>query len=240
MNGSPASAARRTTYEETFDDGCGGWYAWKPNGSLVPEVRDGVYHERSPWWVDSNHAPPAGAGYLHLLAILWTQADQVPEHRWPNRFIEGGYSRDLTDALVTLRVRGDLRLGDARLSVLVQARLPDTTANFVLVGQTFEVTPEWAERQVVLRSDPSDWLCLGARADLSHLYGCGEIADVLCDVNLDLILVLFPLPVRPVAPLAEVIHGVRRQSAFDVDWTALPEGWVEIDTIRVEYPESRA
>ncbi len=231
---------KRTPYEETFDDGCGEWYAWKPNGSLAPEVRDGVYHERSPWWVDSNHAPPAGAGYLHLLAILWTHATEVPEHRWPNRFVEEGYSRDLTDARLTLRVRGDAALGDARLCILAQAHLAHTTAAYVLTGQTFEVSPDWAMRSVVLKPDPSEWVCLGARADLAYIYGCGEISDVLRDVNLDLILVLFPLPVRPVAPLAEVIHGFRREAVFDVDWPALPRGRIEIDTIRIEYPERGA
>src|SRR5262245_60425054 len=109
-------ATRRTAYEETFDDGSRGWYSWKPNGSQVPEVRDGRFFERGPWWVDSNHAPPGGAGYLHLLAILWTHPDAVPQHRWPNRFVEGGYSRDLTDARLSVRLHGQVELHGAQLS----------------------------------------------------------------------------------------------------------------------------
>lgn len=226
----------RTPYVETFDDGCGGWYAWKPNGSAIPEIRDGVYHERSPWWIDSNHAPPHGAGYLHLLAILWTQADVIPPYRRPNRFVDGGFSCDLTSARMSLRVRGMLQLGDARLCLLVQARASNITSNYALTGRPFEVTSEWSTATVVLDPDPALWTCLDAREDLTDRYGCTNVAEVLRDVNFDMILTLFPLPVRPLAPIAELIHGFRRQEAFEIDWANLPDGSIEIDTISIEYP----
>jgi hypothetical protein len=235
-DGQLAAVNRRTPYIETFDDGCGGWYAWKPNGMAMPEVRNGVYHERSPWWVDSNHAPPHGAGYLHLLAILWTHREAVPEHCWPNRFVEGGFSRDLTGARLTLRVRGEVSFGTAKLSLLVQAHALNATSNYVLTGDAFEVTPEWSDASIVLAPDPQLWTCVDAREDLTDRYGCTDVAEVLRDVDVDMILVLFPLPVRSVAPIAELLHGFRPQREFDVDWASLPTGRVEIDTIRLDYP----
>src|SRR5512141_2194905 len=60
-------ATRRTPYIETFDEGGGGWYAWIPaaqmpspsdESTIDPDIRDGAFPSESPWWVDSNHAPP--------------------------------------------------------------------------------------------------------------------------------------------------------------------------------------
>jgi len=31
-----------------------------------------------------------------------------------------------------------------------------------------------------------------------------------------------------------------RDPGYDVDWAYLPEGWVEFDTIRLDYPEQPA
>jgi hypothetical protein len=254
---------RRTPYVETFDDGSGGWFTWKPapempspsdESSIPPEIRDGVLVTRSPWWVDSNHAPP-GAGYLHLLAYLLTNGAHIPPKGWPNRFVEGGYSRDLRDAVLNVRLRGEVTLRGAELVLLAQATLPKTTANLVLTGQPIPIEPAWADRTITLSPDPDQWTCLGARHDLGAYYGCAEPEDVLRDVNVDLILVLFPLQIVPTEPVAD-IHlgrphrrvtqealrsGTRpRDPGYDVDWAFLPDGWVEIDTVRIDYPVEQA
>ena len=65
----------RTPYIETFDNGPGGWCAWG-TGSHQPELKNGAFVTRSPWRVDPNHSAP-GAGYLHLLAYLYTHADYL-------------------------------------------------------------------------------------------------------------------------------------------------------------------
>ena len=256
-------AVRRTPYVETFDDGHGGWFAWTPaaempspsdESTIPPEIRDGAYVSTSPWWVDSNHAPP-GAGYLHLLAFLLTKGEHVPDMGWPNRFVEGGFSRDLRGARLTLRLRGDVDLRGAELVLLAQAAVPGTTANLVLTGQPIPITPDWRDRMIELSTDPSQWTCLGARHDLEEYYGCAEPHDVLRDVNIDLILVLFPLRIVPTTPV-EDIHlgrphhrltheplrsGTRpRDPGYEVDWSTLPEGRIEFDTIRIEYPDIAA
>jgi hypothetical protein len=227
-------ATRRTAYEETFDQGSGGWFAWKPGVAVPPEIRDGVFYTRSPWWVDPNHAPP-GAGYLHLLAYLHTRADLVGDDGWPNRFVEEGHSRDLTDARLTVRMRGDVELRGAALTLLAQAELPHTTANYVLTGQPFAITPAWSEQTITLAPDPAQWVCLGAHEERADVYGCGDIGDVLRDVNVDLILVLFPLRIVPVGQV-EDIHRLRTHRDYEVDYAHLPAGEVQFDTIRIEYP----
>ena len=253
-------ATRRTPYIETFDSGGGGWYAWIPaaqmpspsdESTIDPDIRDGAFHSESPWWVDSNHAPP-GAGYLHLLAFLLTKAENIPDRHWPNGFVEGGFSRDKRNAKLTVRLRGNVDLRGADLILLAQAAVPGTTANLVLTGQPLRITPEWSEQTITLTTNEADWTCLGARHDLETYYGCAPAEVVLRDVNVDLILVLFPLQIVPTEPVEdlhlgrphrrvtfeELRSGDRpRDPGYDVDWAYLPEGWVEFDTIRLDYPE---
>ena len=218
--------ARRTPYVETFNAGNGGWFAWEPaaempspsdESTVIPLIRDGVYITESPWWVDSNHAPP-GAGYVHLLAFLQTNPTHPPAFGWPNTFIEKGYSTDLRDARMTLRLRGNVNLHGAELLLLAQATVPGGTANLVLTGQPFTVAPDWSDQSVTLTTDPAQWTCLGARHDLVGYYCCSEPADVLRDVNVNLILVQFPLEDRshrtgrrhPPGPTASPRHPALR------------------------------
>jgi hypothetical protein len=238
------------TYLETFDRGPGGWIA--DLCSPLP-VWDGVAYCVGPWSVDANHAPP-GAGYLHLLMYLLTDPKAAaafdPGQHGVNRFLADRHSTNLTDAELTVRLRGTLDLtgplcnyhrpvpcrdlGGARLLLLAQARLPHTTANYVLTGQPFSVTPDWSEQTVRLAPDARQWTCLGARHDLSQVYGCGDVAAVLADVNVDLIFVLFPLRVVPV----EVVDDADRRWAakdYKVDLQYLPKGLVMFDTVRIQY-----
>jgi len=243
-----------TTYTETFDDGPGGWVA--DLRSALP-VWDGVAYCHSPWSVDANHAPP-GAGYLHLLMYLPTRAEasvRIAEAlRAGNRFVTDGHSTDLTNAKLTVRLRGSMDLagplcndhtpipqpdlGGVQLLLLVQAKVegpPKTTANFILTGQPFRVTPEWSEQTVQLVPDPEQWTCLGARHDLTDLYGYGNIAEVLRDVNVDVIFVLFPLNISPLGEVDDLHHQWAAKD-YKVDMQTLPKGLIMFDTVQIEYP----
>ncbi|MBI3921465.1 MAG: hypothetical protein HY318_08625 [Armatimonadetes bacterium] len=245
--------ATSRTYLETFDDGPGGWAA---DLRRPLPVWDGVAYCHGPWSVDANHAPP-GAGYLHLLMYLVTREALVePAIRayGENRFIAGNYSTDLTNAKLTVRLRGMMDLtgplcnnapyeprpdvGGAQLLLLVQGHVqgpPETTPNFILTGQPFQITKDWSEQTVHLVPDPAQWTCLGARHDTTYVYGYGDIAEVLRDVNIDLLFVLFPLTI---VPLGEV-SGLHRQWAmidYKVDMQHLPRGLVMFDTVKIEYP----
>jgi hypothetical protein len=239
------------TYIETFDGGPSGWLSWLgPLKPVRPEVRDSAIISRGPWGVDANHAPP-GAGYLHLLFILHTFYPpgfsgiykDVADTCGTNRFVEGGFSRDLRNAKVRVRLKGKVILRGARLVLLAQGNIardkkgnPDwikpNTVNQVLAAQPFEVTPEWSEQTITLVPDQKQWVRLGSRHDAG--YGDGPIEALLRDVNVDLIFVLFPLDVRPLKPIAGDPHVLRAGIDYEVDRAHLPEGCVMLDEIRIE------
>jgi len=227
-----------TDYIETFDDGPGGWMGWREKGLLQPEIRDGVFYSRSPWWVDYNHAPP-GAGYLHLLACLHTHKNFVTEQSvtlvGQNRFVAQGKSRNFTNARLTVRLRGEVELKGAKLVLLAQADVPGTRTNFVLTGQPLQITQEWSEQTITLTADANQWLCLGSRHDRTNTYGYGDIADVLRDLNVDIIFVLFPLNIVPVGEV-EHPHILRAGLDYEVDQRYLPSGVVMFDMVKIEYP----
>lgn len=245
----------KKTYIETFDNGPAGWAA---DLRLPLPVWDGVAYCFGPWSLDANHAPP-GAGYLHLLMYLLTAAKRLnpadAKERGGNRFVSEGYSTNLTNAKLSVRLRGvmDLAgplcnyhkpvprpdLGGAQLLLLVQAQVegpPKTTPNFILTGQPFKITPDWSEQTVQLVPDPAQWTCLGGRHDMTHVYGYGEIAEVLRDVNVDIIFILFPLTVVPIGKV-EDIHRQWAARDYKVDMEHLPKGLVMFDTVKIEYPE---
>jgi hypothetical protein len=228
------------TYIETFDDGHGGWYGGR---KFELPVWDGVAYCYSPWWTDANHAPP-GAGYLHMMLWAYTnqkhyQGDDDYTRALPyrySRFAEEGYSTNLTNAKLTVRLRGHGDFKDAKLLFLVQAQTDKTTVNSALTGQPFKITREWSEQTVTLAPDPAQWTCLGARHDMQDVYGCDDIDKVLADVNLDIIFILFPVKVVPAGVDIEDINVPRAVKDYPVDQQYLPKGLIMFDTIKIEYP----
>lgn len=197
-------------------------------------VEDGALVIEGPWGVDAYHAPPGG-GYLALLTYLHTDDRYVPDFARPNHFIQRGHSTDLRGARMTVTLRGDLRRRGADVVLLAQSEVGDTVSNWVLVGQPLRVTGTWSEQTLELDPNPAQWRCLGTRHDMPD-YGYAPIEDVLADVNLDLILVLYPLTVVPLEP-TEDIHRLRPVVDYDIDNAHLPDGRVEISSIRIHYPE---
>ena len=225
-------------YIETFDDGPGGWIGWDGGGASRLEIVDGAAVSRGPWWVDANHAPPGG-GYLHLLYCLHThsrwQENAVSEAGGDNRFVEGAFPTDFTNARITLRLRGEVDLRGAQLVLLAQAQVGELYYNHVLSGQPIEIAPEWSERTIVLTPDLGQWTCLGSRHDKMDTYGWGDIADVLRRLDTDIILVFHPLDVAPAAPVDGDSHRLRAEADYEVDRSRLPQGYVLLDEVRIEF-----
>jgi hypothetical protein len=232
-------------YVETFDNGAGGWIAWLgQNKPSAAETVGGALISRSPWGIDSNHAFP-GAGYLNLLFILFTAPQPDPGPAYApllanNRFIDGGYPTDFRNAKITARLKGEVNLKGAQLLLHCQSTVGDKAINFVLTGQPFVVTPDWTEQTVHLTTEPAQWLCLGARHDMNDVYGCGEIEDVLHDVNIDIIFLLYPVNVVPTTPEENGPHYRRPEVDYAVDTSVLPEGYVMLDEVRIEFAHNRA
>ena len=223
------------TYVETFDDGAGGWVGWF-HGLTALETRPGVVVSSSPWWIDANHAPPGG-GYLHLLFALYPSRHHNTLEGGVNRFVEGGFPTDFTNARMTLRLRGELDTKGTNLVLLAQARVGDRALNHVLTAQPFEVTPDWTEQTITLAPDNDQWLCLGSRHDRMDSYGWGDVADVLGDINGDIILVLHPVDAAPAGPIDHDQHYLYAGRDYEADASRLPSGYVELDEVRIEFAD---
>ena len=137
---------------------------------------------------------------------------------------------------MTLRLKGELDAKGARLLLLVQARIEEMYVAHVLTEQPFEVTRDWSEQTVALVPDPDQWLCVGARHDLGHEYGYADIAGVLRDINVDVILVLHPLDVVPVGAIGGNPNILWAGRDYEPDYSRLPEGHVLLDEVRIEFP----
>jgi len=227
------------SYIETFDDGPGGYFGWINNaqGPKALEYQPGVVTSRSPWWIDYNHAPP-GAGYMNLLFMMYTrgpQGETYLEAGGRNTFIEGNYSTNFTDARFTLRLKGEMEMRNTQLLLLVQAVVGKRCSGWLLTGQPFQVTPDWSEQTVTLAPDESQWTCLGSRHDRTDFYGHIELATILSDVNTDILLVTYPLDVQPMGPIAGDPHILRPVKDYPVWQSRLPEGYVMLDTARIDY-----
>ena len=133
-------------------------------------------------------------------------------------------------------LRGEIDMKGTQLLLLIQGKTDKTTPNFVLTGQPFRVTRNWTEQTVVLKPDPQQWTCLGARHDMTHEYGCDDVTKLLRDVNLDIIFALFPLKIVPLSKDIKDLPRPRAAQAYPVDIEALPKGLIMFDTVKIEYP----
>jgi len=231
-------------YEESFDQGPGGWFGWVSNhdGPKALEWKPGALTSRSPWWIDYNHAPP-GAGYLHMLYVLLTSGATYGEvYRdiaGRNAFMEEGHSTDFRDAEITVRLKGELETRGAQLVLLVQGTVDGLTSGWLLTGDPLQVTPEFSEQTIVATTDESKWVCLGSRHDRTRTYGTLPLKQILADVNADIMFVLFPLTVEPMGPVEGDPHILRAGRDYPVWRSRLPEGYVVLDEVRIALARSR-
>lgn len=179
------------------------------------------------YWPDDNHLSP-GAGYLHLLAVLYAQGQTDALNRAgvvPKADLRGGK--------VTIRCKtiGNGHPGfylpkTARLGWWVQTYDPaagngkGAWVNYFQVRNlvceqmgatrptargnedTWLVAGQYVDCVVPLTNDQGDWICLGARADKTQ-YGCSSIGAALKYWNVDMGLVCLmdePLPGPPDYP----------------------------------------
>jgi hypothetical protein len=137
---------------------------------------------------------------------------------------------------VTARLKGKLDARGAQLVLLAQSRVGCININYVLTGQPFAVTEDWSEQTITLDPDPEQWKCMGSRHDRTDFYGWGDIADVLRDLDDDIILVLHPLDVVPAEPIDGNPHRLKAGEDYKVDRSRLPAGYVMLDEVRIEFP----
>lgn len=226
-------------YEETFDNGTNGWYSWISNsaGPKRLERKEGVVTSRSPWWIDYNHAPP-GAGYLHMVFCLNSTGPVGEYHRevaGPNKFIDEKFPIDFRGAKLTLKLKGELLERNAKLVLLAQGTKDGITSPWVLTSQPFSITPEWSEQTIDLVNDEAKWTSLGSRHDRTDMYGHVSLDTVLGKVTNNIMLVMFPLDVAPMGPINGDPHILRPDQDYPVWRHRLPEGYINLDTVRIEF-----
>ncbi len=227
-------------YVERLDQDAGGWFGWISNaaGPKPLELRDSCAISRSPWWIDYNHAPP-GAGYMHLLYMLFTAGATSEHYRevgGSNRYIAGDFGTDFTNARISLRLKGELLARGAKLHLLCQGVHDGICTGWLLTGQTFDVTTDWSEQTVDCVPDDQQWICMGSRHDRTASYGRTPFLTVLKDVNTDILLVLSPLDIAPMGSLDGDPHVLRPERDYPVWRSRLPEGYVMLDEVRIEFP----
>ena len=228
------------TYLETFDAGPGGWWGWKGNhlGLQALTNKEGYVETISPWWIDYNHAPP-GAGYLHMLCCLNTKGpsgEHMKEISGTNRFIEGGHSRNLENAKVKVRIRGELKANGAQIVLLIQASVAGFVVPWALTSQPITVQSDWTEQTLTLTPEEKAWTCLGGRHDRADYYGKQPLSPCLRDVNQNLMLIFFPLNIQPMGDLGGDLHRLRPERDYPVWRSALPEGRIQLDQFEIHYP----
>lgn len=233
-------------YTETFDTESNGWLLWLAGGGgpLPSMIRNGALVSRSPWGVDFNHAKP-GAGYLHLLFCLpMMRPDKYPYERLEpfcgkNRFVTENYPTNLTNARITTRLRGDIDLKGSQLTLLVQSDVGSIRTNWALHQQPIPISRRYREHTITVTPDESQWTYLGTRgkgADCDN-YGYAPIADAIKDVNVNIVLGLFPLDVQPLHNTDADKDELRAGKDYAVNRLLLPEGDVYLDTVTIEWPQ---
>src|SRR5690606_7168346 len=88
----PSVTAGPVVYQEDFRSDNGGWFGFKGNfdGTVALRREGDAVASYGPWWIDYNHAPPHGGGYLSLLFGLMTRGplnEPLKEYGGVNRFI---------------------------------------------------------------------------------------------------------------------------------------------------------
>jgi hypothetical protein len=227
-------------YQEDFDSGPAGWWGWSGNatGLKALELGKSSVVSRSPWWIDYNHAPP-GAGYLHMVFCLCTRGpfgEAMKEVAGENRFVQAGTQRNFTNARLTFRLKGELETRGANLVLLVQSSVGSVTSGWALIGQPLTVGKQWSEQTITAVPEPDQWVCIRSRHDRQDYYGYIELKKVLSDVNCNIMLILFPLDVVPMGPLAGDKHILRPGKDYPVWTSKLPEGYVIMDSARIDFP----
>jgi hypothetical protein len=236
------SASGPKEYCETFDNDPGGWFGVISNQQPVTslEIEDGAVVSRSPWWVDYNHAPPGG-GYLHLIMALMTSRAAktfklVEEAVGENRFVRAGFPTDFTDVKLTIRIKGELELRGAKVCLLIQGTAGKMCSGWVLTGQPIKLNKDWSEQIITAVGDPKQWTPLGSRHDRTETYGTIPLKTILGNVNTNIYIVLFPLNITPKGVLEGDPHKLRAGFDYLLDQSKLPEGYVMIDSIKIEFP----
>ncbi len=173
---------------------------------------------------------------LYCLNTKGPLGEHMREISGTNRFIEEGHSRNLENATVKVRIRGELKANGAQIVLLIQASAAGLVAPWALTSQPISVEAGWTEQTLKLTPDEKAWTCLGGRHDRADYYGKQPLVPCLRDVNQNLMLIFFPLNIQPMGDPGGNLHRLRPERDYPVWRSALPEGRIQLDQFEIHYP----
>ena len=74
------------------------------------------------------------------------------------------------------------------------------------------------------------------RHDRTDFYGELPLSTILSNVNVDILLVLYPLNIEPMGSIEDDPHILRPEKDYPVWRSRLPEGYVHLDEVRIRFP----
>ena len=73
------------------------------------------------------------------------------------------------------------------------------------------------------------------RHDRADMYGVKPLDKVLSNIDVNIMLVMFPLVIEPMGPLDADPHILRPERDYPVWRSKLPEGYVTMDKIEIQF-----
>jgi hypothetical protein len=135
-------------------------------------------------------------------------------------------------------MRGELLGRGSDLVLLAQGTVDGITSGWALTGQPFEVSPVAETQTVRLEADEDQWTALGSRRGREDMYGVKPLEQVPANVDVNLLLIMFPLTIDPMGPIAGDPHELRPERDYPVWRGRLPEGYVVVDEVRIRFAAS--
>jgi hypothetical protein len=171
------------------------WKSWQNKfacTSFVPN-HNGEAILQSPWWLDSNHAPP-GEGFLNL--IMYNYIDSI--------FSGKRKTLNLVNRTLYLELRAkNLNLKQSKLYFWFQTKAPNGKyINYAFIKSPIILEEGGKILKIKFTSNPIDWICLGSNNDRKDTYDCIPLKDAIYDVNIDFGLIIFPTSDDP-SPLKQ-------------------------------------
>ena len=102
----------------------------------------------------------------------------------------------------------------------------------MLARKLFALGPTFTETSVGLSLKSSNWTALGARHVRKDMYGVRVFANILSNVDVNSVLLLFALNFEPMGFLVGDAHLLRPDRDYPVWRSDLPEGYVILDSVR--------
>ncbi len=186
------------------------------------------------FWTNQQYLVPSNSQWsrLYIPEAPSTEYLSYAENYFKDAFVSFQYGDEYTDLFTNPAKLPDMAATYREWNTLYPNTLAYT--NFMWSSPT---APELTQYIQATQPDQSQWTCLGSRHDRTDFYGRIPLETVLRDVNTNILLVLYPLDIRPMGPIPEDSHLLRPEKDYPVWRSRLPEGYLMLDEVRIEFEQ---